>query len=148
MFADRISTEVPDYVIEDLIREAVKRTVFQSVFPRVHIASAERTGVTIFNPELNFARNKLLDYLCDKSKEITPYELLERAKSDYPLPVNDNVNYVRSLASTSKDDSFLVERYPHLIDSFSNILGGDYNTAERGETFFIPASSPIKGTRQ
>ena len=48
--------------------------IFGRHFPIPFIASAERTDVAIFNGELNFARNRLLEEIGSAQKDIDPVE--------------------------------------------------------------------------
>ena len=143
LFAENASEEIPDFIVMHAINQAIKNTVFCSIFPDVFIVSAERTGAAIFRGELNFARNKLLDALSDKDKKITPLDLIGKTVSDYALPVDDNVDFIRSLESVSKTNSFLVEQHPEILKRFSDILGGDYQT-KNGELYFVPTKKSVK----
>jgi len=65
--------------------------------PRVFIASAERTGSSIFQKELDFTRNRLVDLLGDKSSGFNSFKLLDKFSSEYPIPVRKNIDFIREL---------------------------------------------------
>lgn len=78
---------LPPNIIEDIISEVIMEMIFGRHFPTPFIASAERTGVAIFNGELSFARNRLLEEIGSAQKDVNPVELLSKSYNDYAWPV-------------------------------------------------------------
>ena len=144
LLTENFPDDIPNFVITQFISNAIKNIVFGSIFPHVFIASAERTGAAIFRDELNFARNKLLDVLSDKNKDITPFDLIERTISDYALPVDDNVDFIRSLEAVSRTDSFLTTQHKDVLTRFVDILGGNYQIEKSGDLRFVTSKKSIK----
>ncbi|MGO8878217.1 MAG: AAA family ATPase [Desulfomonilaceae bacterium] len=124
-------------VISAVLSDAIKEAVYSREFPRAFIASAERTGAAIFRKELDFARNRLIDLLKDRTATKQQISLLSQYTSDYALPVKRNVDFMRDLESIAKKDSFLSKDHPELLDDFSDILGGEYRIL-RDELYFTP----------
>ena len=124
-------------VISAVLSDAIKEAVYSREFPKAFIASAERTGAAIFRKELDFARNRLIDLLKDRTATKQQISLLSQYTSDYALPVKRNVDFMRDLESIAKKDSFLSKDHPELLDDFSDILGGEYRIL-RDELYFTP----------
>ena len=127
-------------VISSVLSDAIKEAVYSCEFPKAFIASAERTGAAIFRKELDFARNRLIDLLKDKAASEHQVSLFSRYASDYALPVKRNVDFMRSLESIAKKDSFISKEHPELLDDFSDILGGEYRIV-RDELYFTPKTN-------
>lgn len=125
-------------MIASIISDALKEVLFASHIPRVFIASAERTGAAIFQKELDFTRNRLVELLGDKGSGLHPLKLLDRFSSEYPIPVRRNVDFIRELPSVFNKDSPLYKQYPDMIADFSEIIGGEYKVARNGDIQYIP----------
>ena len=55
--------DIPVSILNHIINVCVQDIVLNSLFPDVFIASAERTGAAIFQKELDFARNRLIEQI-------------------------------------------------------------------------------------
>ena len=77
---------------------------------------------------------------------INPMELLFKSYQDYPLPVEINVDFIRQLETVAKEDSFLVENHPHVLNDFSDIIGGQYIAGSNDTIYFRPAGKRLKLT--
>ena len=137
---------IPPSLISKIIGDTLKDIIFGSIFPRPFIASAERTGAAIFRKELHFDKNRLLKSLSSSSKDIDPFDLLQNAPSDYPLPIRDNVDFTRQIESVAKKKSFIASDHPEVIAEFQSIIGGDYTVTKNDELYFIPHGKRAKLT--
>lgn len=137
LLVDKKDVKIPDHIINDIISTALEEIVFEKVFFRPFIASAERTGAAIFRKELNLSRNRLLEEM-NINKEINPIEFLTKVHLDYALPVKQNVDFTRQLESISKEESFLYKDHPEILDGFSDIIGGKYIVTRNDELYYIP----------
>ncbi|MDR2164486.1 MAG: ATP-binding protein [Zoogloeaceae bacterium] len=110
------------------IADAIAEIVFKPHLPRAHIASAERTGASIFRKELDIARTRMLKALSElDSRELkNPFALFDKIESDYAWPVEDNVEFVRQLEEIDKQESELTKAVPEILASFNNVIGGSY----------------------
>ena len=134
-------------VISEVISNGIIKLLFDPFFPRSFIASAERTGAAIFRQELNFARNRLLEEMSQAdSSEFDPMELLFKSYQDYPLPVKVNVDFIRRLENIGREDSFLVEKQPQILNDFADIIGGEYIAESNDTIYFKPAGKQQKLT--
>ncbi len=138
--------KIPHDVIGQIIGDALKEIVFGQVFPSPFIASAERTGAAIFRSELNFARNRLIEEITAKNKDIDPLSLLTRVYSDYALPVKRDVDFIRRLEEISKQESDISKTHPHILKEFEGIVGGEYKVTKNDELFYVPAGQRVSLT--
>ena len=139
---------LPTIMIKEVISDGIIELLFdQQFFPRSFIASAERTGAAIFRKELNFARNRLLEEISRaRADKIDPIDLLLRSYQDYPMPIENNVDFIRRLETIVKEDSFLVEKYPQVLNNFADIIGGEYIAGSNDTIYFKPARRRLKLT--
>ncbi len=135
---DENSEKPSTKMLKTIISDALKEVLFQQHIPRVFIASAERTGAAIFQKELDFTRNRLVELLGDKGAGLHPLKLLDRFSSEYPIPVRRNVDFIRELPSFFNKDSLLYKKHPDIISDFSTIIGGEYKVARNGDIQYIP----------
>lgn len=142
----RENVKISNEFIKHIVGNALNEIVFGHFFPRPFIASAERTGAAIFRKELDFARNRLIEQMGSKKKDINPSELFTEGFSDYALPVKRNVEFMRQLEELAKKDSFIAEHHPELLKNFALILGGAYKVTKNDELYFVPSKTNIKLT--
>ena len=100
-------------------------------------------GAAIFEKELNFSRNRLLDEISRSDQKNDPRELLLKSYKNYPAPVEDNVEFTRQLEETAKRKSFIAKEHPEVLDDFRDIVGGTYAITQNDLLYYIP-----KGTRR
>ncbi|BCL67080.1 hypothetical protein Hhaem_07930 [Haemophilus haemolyticus] len=120
------------FALKEFVFQAIAEIVFSPYFPYPHISSAERTGASIFRKELDMARTRMLKALNEMgNKDIKrikerPWELLREIGTDYPWPVEHNVEFVRQLEDFDKQTSELSKEYPEILPAFNTIIGGTY----------------------
>lgn len=124
--------------VKDAIGYALKEIIFDGLFPNPFISSAERTGAAIFRKELNFARNRILEEISSREKNVDPLMLLKKAYSDYALPVKSNVEFTRQLEEHAKKESFIAKDYPKILNAFADIIGGSYTVTRNDELYYTP----------
>ena len=132
---DTASREVILLMISDVVRDCL----LKQLIPDVYISSTERTGVVMFQRELDFTRNRLLDLIGKKVKNIPARFLFDRFQNDYPQPVKDNVDFIRSLPDIANRESKLMKMYPELLLSLSDIVGGSFKATKDGFVSYHPA---------
>lgn len=125
------------------IGEALRRIYIIPVLQKNIFASTERTGTLIFRDELTPARgNNLINinHLLEKHSDVDT--LVENITPlFYPLPIVNNINFIKSLRSISLQTSSLTREHPELLTAFDRISGGAYSVNEKG-LFFSPSDSP------
>ncbi|WP_309734931.1 AAA family ATPase, partial [Chamaesiphon sp. OTE_75_metabat_556] len=124
-----------DFLVADVIREFI----ISGLFPKPFIISSERTGAATFRKELDFARNRMLKTIAHGNRDIgTINSVLEKGYQDYPLAVEENVEFTRNLERIVKQRSFIADRYPEILAEFSDMIGGDYQVSGEDILSYIP----------
>lgn len=121
LLVEEEKVKIPTEILKHIIADALKEIIFSQLFPKPFIASAERTGAAIFRKELNFARNRLLEEIGQADRKINPIELLFKGYQDYPLPVEQNVDFTRELETISKKRSFIYNDHPEVLNDFAEL---------------------------
>ena len=77
-----------------------------------------------------------------------PYqqELFSDERLDYPLPVEVNIDFIRRIEKTIKEDSFLATEHQDVLSEFSNIIGGEYVVSDNDAIYFMPARQDVSLT--
>lgn len=153
------------HFIEDMrINSELKKLNFMIAFlmslypkyPKAFILSAERTGASMFQKELDVNKNEIVDEISKaKSGDIEQAVLgiLTKRYSRYPKPVKDNIYSVRELEDVAKEISFIQkgvkensntkELYQKILDLLFDIVGGKYIVSEVGIEFAPGAKKRI-----
>lgn len=126
--------------LTNFIIDAIADTVFADHIPRVHIASAERTGVAIFRKELDMARTRMLKALHQvdsKESKRNAFQSVIKAvmDADYALPVEDNVEFIRQLEDIDKRSGEIAKTNSELLSAFDEIIKGSYKVVKNQLVF-------------
>ena len=147
ILAARIEEEEEREIDTESIKSAIDFVIiddiFSGAFPSPFIASAERTGISTFRKELNFARSRLLKEMACADKDIDPLQLLSKGYQKYPSPIEADVDFMGQLQDVAKNKSFIAKEYPEILDDFTDIVGGTYAITQNDLLYYIP-----KGTRR
>ena len=138
--------KIDPILVKDRMSAIINRVVFFNCFPRNLISSIERTGVAIFQKELDFARNRLLEEMTGADKDEDPRELLLKSYKNYPWPVRDNVDFTRRLEDIAKSKSFIAKEHPEILDDFTDIVGGTYAITQNDLLYYIPKGTKLRLT--
>lgn len=146
---DKDSRDFPTYALEDFVSETLLEAVLTPYIPSVFMVSTERTGAVAFKEELNLTKNKIVTLLTKmesgKETHLHPGKLFEAVyKRGYPLPVENNVQFVNRFGSLEGRTGSLLEKHPELSVEFENIADGRYETNKDGVTHFVPRGVSIK----
>jgi predicted ATP-dependent endonuclease of OLD family len=82
------------------------------------VVSAERTGVQLFQKELDKHRNELIKKLT-KTRD---FNLLEESLARFALPIERNIDFARDYDNVIKSNSFLKQGYPELVTYIEDML--------------------------
>jgi hypothetical protein len=118
------------------VEKALKEILFGRSFINPFIISAERTGASIFQNELDFVRNRILETL--KTEEKPDLFSYFKKSSPYPLPVRDNVDFARDLKNITKTNSSPFQK--DVTDNISDIIGGRFKVTADNISF-IPKNN-------
>ena len=146
ILASRVKGEQEREIDTDSVKSAIDSIIitdiFSNSFPRPFIASTERTGISTFRKELNFARSRLLKEMERADPQIDLRELLSKAYQRYPSPIEADVDFMGQLQDIAKSKSFITKEHPEILDDFTDIVGGTYAITQNDLLYYIP-----KGTR-
>lgn len=132
------------FLVERWLSETIAELIFQPCFPRVYIASTERTGAAIFQRELNLGRNRLIEMLADlkPGENPDPWTLMQRMASSYAFPVQQNVDFLNfsNLEPLQRQQSALAAQRPDILQALEEITGGTYKITKEGGAYFSPSN--------
>lgn len=112
----------------------LKKVLFSESMPRPFVITSERSGISIFQKELDINRNILIEQLIEKNTsgkgKGLPIEhyFFEEAFSRYPMPVKDNIDTIRDASAIRKQTSCLAGT--SVLEFFDQILGGKFQEGE------------------
>ena len=134
---DSVKSAIDFIIIDD---------IFSGSFPRPFIVSAERTGISTFRKELNFARSQLLKEMAGADRDIDPRQLLSKGYQRYPSPIEADVDFMGQLQDATKNKSFIAKEHPEILDDFTDIVGGTYVITQNDQLYYIPKGTRLKLT--
>ena len=137
------------FFTERAVNFIIGNAIFSDYLPTPFISSAERTGVAIFRKELNFARNRLLEEMGRANQKIDPQELQEllfKAYQSYPVPIENNADFIRQLEDIAKRKSFIAKEHPEVLADFADIIGGEYTITQDDQLYYTPKGTRLKLT--
>lgn len=143
LLEEKGNIEFPNSVIKKIISDTIIVILFDKLLPNPFISSVERTGAAIFMNELDFSRNKLLKDMYNLDKDKDPRSLLFKNYQQYALPVESNVEFIRSLKKATNNTSFIYKKHPDILNEFSNMIGGEYEI-NQNTLYFKPRNTNIK----
>lgn len=146
----RIEEEQEREINTDSVKSAIDfiiiDDIFSGAFPRPFIVSAERTGISTFRKELNFARSQLLKEMAGADKDIDPRQLMSKGYQRYPSPIETDVDFMEQLQDVAKNKSFIAKEHPEILDDFTDIVGGTYTITQNDQLYYIPKGTRLKLT--
>ena len=133
--------EKPDkYIVEREINRKIRDALLIKI-PRDFISSAERTGVAIFQRELDFSKNRLWELMNENGSR--PRLSLSLLRTEfggiYPLSIRRNIDFIRWWPNVAHEKSELLKKHPEIFKDFSDIIGGDLRISKEGIITFTPA---------
>nr|ART40249.1 K388 [uncultured bacterium] len=147
LMADQ-ALEMTRYGLIDFVSYAIADIVFSPYLPNAFIASSERTGAAIFRKDLDFARTRMVEAigrLDSKDFRKNPFRLLEQMAAGYPMPVQDNVDFIRQIEDIEKQVSPLIEAHPKVLDAFEAVIGGTYKVVKGKGLYYQPKGAASHG---
>lgn len=121
------------------------------MYPRAFILSAERTGASMFQKELDVNKNEIVEKISranTKNIRQTVFNVLNTSYSRYPKPVKDNIYFIRELDEIVKKNSFIKKEeqillHKEIIERLYDIVGGKYIVSPIGIEFAPGAKKRI-----
>lgn len=125
--------------VRHIVSDAVRQYLLKPVIPSVYISSSERTGVVMFYRELDFTRNRILELLGQKGSDIASRLLYDEFRGEYPLPVRDNVDFIRNLPNLSGEEKRLAKQHPEILEKLSDVVAGSFKATKDGFVSYHPS---------
>lgn len=127
------------------IGSVVRDMLLGNTFPNTYFASTERTGI------LSFIDSISADGHRKEATKIVPEEMVASKNildaidkiwdSVYPVPVVNDIRFLKQLKIIANKESLLSKRNPELVEVFNSIAGGTYSIGEMGVSY-QPGDNP------
>lgn len=124
-----VNKEVPAYVYEEAINEIIYRVILGQNLPNPHVITAERTGINIFQNELDINKNVLFEKILESTKtksRFNPFEFTRDVLYRYSQPIKDSIDVIRDLDSIFKKNGYIAKKHPEIIRYFELFSGISY----------------------
>ncbi|MYA57921.1 ATP-binding protein [Candidatus Poribacteria bacterium] len=132
--------------VKSFIDFVIIEHIFSGSLPRPFISSAERTGISTFRKELNFARSQLLKDMARADQQTDLRGLLSKAYQSYPSSIGTDVDFMGQLEDIAKSKSFIAKEHPEILEDFVDIIGGEYTITQNDQLYYIPKGTRLKLT--
>lgn len=150
-FAANVTANVSLFQMTELLNRAlITLTIMKAARP--FVITAERTGISLFQKELDLNKNVIIEKLLQsKGSNIDPFEILGETISRYPASIRDNIDTIRDLDSIRKRKSHFFSCQPEektqiseIKNLLSSMLCGGFQIAN-GDSFFSPRKEKGRG---
>jgi predicted ATPase len=134
------TNKIPEFIVESFLNQVLASILFDKLLKRPFIITAERTGIHLFQKELDINKNVLFETIQklekDKDKHINPFQIIDDATSRYFRAIKDNIDFARDKDNYHKKDSFLSDNKNIVKYIENNLLNVEYK--------FVDGSQIIK----
>ena len=129
---------MPRFFVSRDIGRLIGLYFFKQYFPKPFLISSERTGVQLFQRELDINKNVLLETIIktQKNKNIDPYDFIQEAISRYSIPVKDNIDFVRDIDQVTKQTSYLSESHKTISKYIEQMLNVEFKI-QKGQSSIV-----------
>jgi len=136
-------------VLGNFIRRQILKLFLNKKWRKPFVITAERTGIALFQKELDLSKNVIIEKLTSVKKNNTdPYSIfpsvLEEMISRYPISVKNNIDLIRDLENIRKKKSHFFEseqannqQVKQLLKTMTQMLNGSFQQVN-GDTYFVP----------
>lgn len=132
--------KLPKFVIKTIICDMIFEALLGRAVPKPFIVTSERTGVALFQKDLDYSANAIISHMRETQK-IDPVKLLEGMRSRYALPIQENIDVIRNQEQIRKRKSFLREskdEYKFVLECLTDLLDGGSLKQVNGGLVFRP----------
>lgn len=123
----------------DVLSELINKTILTEVLPEPFIITSERTGISIFQNELDINKNVLFEKIMQSDKEkfdFDPFDYLDDVVDRYSIPIKDGIDRVRDIKNEFKKNSYISKEHPEILRKLEKITGIGYKNI-KGEYFLM-----------
>lgn len=128
VFQTSKQNKIPAEIIKHLISRAISSYFSDNLLNDPFIVSSERTGVSLFHRSLSKNKSAAFDYI-SKNDTIDPFELINKMRSDYAQPINNNIEVVSKSEEGIKTKSYFLKnktKYQYIFSVLQELIGGKY----------------------
>lgn len=120
-------------IMEYLINDYIYKYFLNKTLSSPYIITSERTGIELFEKELNINKNRLFDKFV--KDDIEDYNFIKEDYNNYMKPIRDSINNHSRRDSIIKNSSFISDEFNQIIRKFENVLGVNIEF-KNGKHFF------------
>ncbi|MBU3823160.1 AAA family ATPase [Flavobacteriaceae bacterium XHP0103] len=127
----------PKYFLIEVTSQIINRGILHEVLPEPYIITSERTGINIFQNELDINKNVLFEKLVQSDKkqfDFDPFDYLDDVVDRYSIPIKDGIDRIRNIDSIHKKNSYIYKQHPEIVKKIEKITGIGYKNI-KGEYF-------------
>ena len=135
---------------KDMFVKAIISYIYNFLYPSAFIISAERTGASMFQKELDVNKSEIVEQISmadTNNIQDVAIRLLMQRYSRYPKPVKDNIYFIRGLNEVKSSTSFISKNENTLnkiiLELLHKIIGGKYLVSQEGIEFAPGAKKRI-----
>lgn len=110
--------KLPKGVYRRLLSELIFREVFSELLPNPKVITSERSGIHLFQNELDINKNVLLDKLMSSKKgnfEFDPFDYIKETIDRYSMPIMNGIDQARDSENISKNSSFIYKQHKDFL---------------------------------
>jgi len=127
----------PKYIFSEIISEQINEGLLKDFLPTPYIITSERTGISIFQNELDINKNVFFEKLIQNKTgkfDLNPFEYIKEVFDRYSLPIKDGIDRTRDIEKDFKKNSFISKEYPKIVRKLENTTGVGYKN-NKGQYF-------------
>lgn len=135
---------------KDMFIKAIILYIYTFSYPNTFIISAERTGASMFQKELDVNKSEIVEQISmadTNNIQDVAIRLLMQRYSRYPKPVKDNIYFIRGLNEVTSKTSFISKNESALnkiiLELLHKVVGGKYLVSQEGIEFAPGAKKRI-----
>ncbi len=136
-YTKQSNIELDDRLFKRVIGDIFSSLVFDDIFPKPVIITAERLGISLFYKELDETRTSLIDSLQklnEKESDIHPLELYMSRTAYYATPIRDHISFTRNIEKIKKQTSEIDSTYS--MEIIRDILGAEFKKDNKHDIRF------------
>lgn len=114
---------LPDFMLKPWIQQIIRHCLFAPIFRNSFPITSERTGISIFQKQLDYTMSSVLGSSATDANEFSkPSPIV----FNYTKPITFNIDLVRSFESISGQKSFITKnkQYSGILDTLFDLMKG------------------------
>ncbi|AXP83080.1 hypothetical protein CJ739_4022 [Mariniflexile rhizosphaerae] len=127
----------PKYILSEIVSEYINEALLNEILPTPYIITSERTGINIFQNELDINKNVFFEKLAQSKTgkfDLNPFEYIDEVFNRYSIPIKDGIDRTRDIEKDFKQNSYISKEYPAIVKKLENSTGVGYKN-NKGQYF-------------